>query len=198
VLGRGQHQRQASSLTTFLARLGCTRIGSPGIFGERNTKALFIGVKPQVGREHKWVGYRASFSRPGPRERGLAAGSFVRVTPADRRRLAGGCPQDSMSLPVWCGWSSSDSLAPPSTSPGAGVLRRARLPGVSRRATAARAEQQSCSEVLGALADVLAQGSGSSCWTSRSGISSTVTGTGSAGPKTLPADVTVPFSTYCM
>jgi hypothetical protein len=28
--------RQASSLAGFLARLGCTRIGSPGIFGVQN------------------------------------------------------------------------------------------------------------------------------------------------------------------
>jgi hypothetical protein len=28
-------------VATRLARLGCTRIGSPGIFGERTTKALF-------------------------------------------------------------------------------------------------------------------------------------------------------------
>jgi hypothetical protein len=44
-----------------LARLGCTRIGSPGIFGERNPIALFKGVKPQVARERKVGGYRASF-----------------------------------------------------------------------------------------------------------------------------------------
>jgi hypothetical protein len=44
-----------------LARLGCTRIGSPGIFGERDPKALFRAAKAQVVPELKWVGYRASF-----------------------------------------------------------------------------------------------------------------------------------------
>jgi hypothetical protein len=28
----------------FLERLGCTRIGSPGIFGERDPKALFMAA----------------------------------------------------------------------------------------------------------------------------------------------------------
>jgi hypothetical protein len=32
---------QASVSAGFFARLGCTRIGSPGIVGERDTKALF-------------------------------------------------------------------------------------------------------------------------------------------------------------
>jgi hypothetical protein len=36
-----------------LARLGWTRIGSPGIFGERNLKALFGAAKPQVAGERK-------------------------------------------------------------------------------------------------------------------------------------------------
>jgi hypothetical protein len=31
----------SSSPAGFLARLGWTRIGSPGIFGERSTNALF-------------------------------------------------------------------------------------------------------------------------------------------------------------
>jgi hypothetical protein len=33
--GRPTCRRHASSLVGFLARLGCTRIGSPGIFGEQ-------------------------------------------------------------------------------------------------------------------------------------------------------------------
>jgi hypothetical protein len=44
-----------------LARLGRTRIGSPGVFGEWDPKALFKAVKPQVAHERKWVDYRASF-----------------------------------------------------------------------------------------------------------------------------------------
>ncbi len=44
----------------FRARLGWTRIGSPGIFGERNTKALFRAAKGQVAGERKWAGYRVS------------------------------------------------------------------------------------------------------------------------------------------
>ena len=43
--GRPDHP---SSLVGRLARLGCTRIGSPGILGERNPKALFTAAKPQV------------------------------------------------------------------------------------------------------------------------------------------------------
>jgi hypothetical protein len=53
-----------SALVGRLARLGWTRIGSPGIFGERNPKALFKAVKPQVAHERKWVGYRASSRAP--------------------------------------------------------------------------------------------------------------------------------------
>ncbi len=34
----------SSALAGRLARLGWTRIGSPGIFGERTTKALFMAV----------------------------------------------------------------------------------------------------------------------------------------------------------
>jgi len=51
----------AQSSAGFFARLGCTRIGSPGIFGERDPKALFKGAKPQVAHERKSVGYQASF-----------------------------------------------------------------------------------------------------------------------------------------
>jgi hypothetical protein len=51
----------AQSSAGFFARLGCTRIGSPGIFGERDPKALFTGAKPQVAHERKSVGYQASF-----------------------------------------------------------------------------------------------------------------------------------------
>ena len=43
-------------LVVRLARLGCIRIGSPGIFGERNPKALFTAAKPQVPRERTRVG----------------------------------------------------------------------------------------------------------------------------------------------
>src|SRR3712207_3591315 len=42
-----------------------------------------------------------------------------------------------------------------------------------------------------------AQDSGRSCWTSRAGTSSTVTGAGVAGPKTRAAAVIVPFRTCC-
>ena len=51
---------QSSSLVGFFARLGCTRIGSPGIFGLSITKALFRAVKAQVAGERKWVSYRAN------------------------------------------------------------------------------------------------------------------------------------------
>ena len=34
----------AQSSAGFFARLGCTRIGSPGIFGERAPKALFMAA----------------------------------------------------------------------------------------------------------------------------------------------------------
>jgi hypothetical protein len=57
-----------------------------------------------------------------------------------------------------------------------------------------------CSDGKGlpGTADVPAQDSGSSWRTSRSGISSTVTGAGAAGPKTLVATAIVPLRTYCM
>ncbi len=42
---------QLFSLPTRLALLGCTRIGSPSIFGERNPKALFKVARPHVGVE---------------------------------------------------------------------------------------------------------------------------------------------------
>ncbi len=51
-----ERRDQPSSLGTFLARLGCTRIGSPGIFGERDPKALFKAAKPQVtGSMRGWL-----------------------------------------------------------------------------------------------------------------------------------------------
>jgi hypothetical protein len=50
------------SLGERLARLGWTRIGSPGIFGVRTTKALFRGLKPQGAGERKPEGYRVSFT----------------------------------------------------------------------------------------------------------------------------------------
>jgi hypothetical protein len=63
---QGSHDHgQVSSLVRVLARLGCTRIGSPGIFGERDPKALFTGAKPQVVQERKWVSYRASSPASG-------------------------------------------------------------------------------------------------------------------------------------
>jgi hypothetical protein len=49
----------------FLARLGWTRIGSPGISGERTTKALFNAEKPQVAEDRGSGGYRASLPAPG-------------------------------------------------------------------------------------------------------------------------------------
>jgi hypothetical protein len=54
-------QVSAQSSAGFFARLDGTRIGSPGIFGERDPKALFKGAKPQVAHERKSVGYQASF-----------------------------------------------------------------------------------------------------------------------------------------
>ncbi len=57
-LACSSRSHQASSLVERLARLGWTRIGSPGIFGERNTKALFRAAKGQVAGERKWAGYR--------------------------------------------------------------------------------------------------------------------------------------------
>ena len=51
---------QSLSLVERLARDGWTRIGSPGILRERDPKALFRAVKPQVAHERKRVGYRAS------------------------------------------------------------------------------------------------------------------------------------------
>ena len=60
VLDRPRSHDGASSLVGRLARLGCTRIGSPGIFGERNPKALFRAAKAQVAGERKGAGYRAS------------------------------------------------------------------------------------------------------------------------------------------
>ena len=58
-----------SSLVGRLARLGCTRIGSPGVFGERDPKALFTVAKAQVGRERQWVSYRASSRAWDPRRK---------------------------------------------------------------------------------------------------------------------------------
>ena len=54
---------QDFSLVGRLARLGCTRIGSPGIFGERNPKALFRAMKPQVAHERKRASLSGEFSR---------------------------------------------------------------------------------------------------------------------------------------
>jgi hypothetical protein len=42
---------------------GCTRIGSPGISGERNTGAPFRAAERQVARERKW-GSSGESSRP--------------------------------------------------------------------------------------------------------------------------------------
>jgi hypothetical protein len=51
---------EALSLLGRLARLGWTRIGSPGIFGLSITKALFRAAKAQVAGERKWGSYRAN------------------------------------------------------------------------------------------------------------------------------------------
>jgi hypothetical protein len=62
-----------SSVTAgFLARLGCTRIGSPGIFGVRAMKALFKRLKPEVASERKVPSYQASSTASMERERPLA------------------------------------------------------------------------------------------------------------------------------
>jgi hypothetical protein len=60
VLDGGGRRAHSFSLVGRLARLGCTRIGSPGIFGERGAKALFMTAKPQVAPKRERVGYRAS------------------------------------------------------------------------------------------------------------------------------------------
>jgi len=60
VLIRRECRDHPYSLVRSLVRLGCTRIGTPGIFGEREPKALFKLARPQVARERKSVGYRAS------------------------------------------------------------------------------------------------------------------------------------------
>ena len=49
-----------SVLVGRLARDGCTRIGSPGIFGVWNTEALFRAVELQVTDERKWGSHRAN------------------------------------------------------------------------------------------------------------------------------------------
>src|SRR4051812_31201441 len=71
VLDVRRRRSHSFSLVERLARLGCTRIGSPGILGERDPKALFKGAKPQMARERKLVGYRAS--SPPRRDRRLAS-----------------------------------------------------------------------------------------------------------------------------
>ena len=53
----------SSALLERLARLGCTRIGSPGIFGELTVQALCMPAYPQVDHEAPLAGCRASFSR---------------------------------------------------------------------------------------------------------------------------------------
>ena len=44
----------------FLARLGCTRIGSPGIFGEQTRSAMYTVAKAQVTRERTSGSYPVS------------------------------------------------------------------------------------------------------------------------------------------
>ena len=51
---------QASSLTGFLARLGCTRIGSPGIFGKQTRSAMCRPANVQVTPERSWGSYPVS------------------------------------------------------------------------------------------------------------------------------------------
>jgi len=58
VLGRQERPDRAPSLVGRLARLGCSRIGSPGILGERDPEALFTATWRQVRRERRSVGTR--------------------------------------------------------------------------------------------------------------------------------------------
>jgi hypothetical protein len=51
VLGLGRRVRQSSSPAGFFARLGCTRMGSPGIIGVQTAEALFKRAYPQVNDE---------------------------------------------------------------------------------------------------------------------------------------------------
>ena len=65
---------QAGSAAGFLARLGWTRIGSPGIFGERAGGALFTAVRPQVADEREWGSCRASSSSSDSRQQARDTG----------------------------------------------------------------------------------------------------------------------------
>jgi hypothetical protein len=56
---------QLFSVVGALARLGWTRIGSPGIFGVQTPSTMCWTVDGQVGRERKSESYQASVaSRP--------------------------------------------------------------------------------------------------------------------------------------
>ena len=75
----------SSALLERLARLGCTRIGSPGIFGELTVQALCMPAYPQVDHEAPLAGCRASFSRCLWR-RGVPEGGLGRLR----------CPPDTL------------------------------------------------------------------------------------------------------
>jgi hypothetical protein len=55
--------RQVFSLVGALARLGWTRIGSPGIFGVQTPSTMCSAVNPQVVVERKSQSYQASCAR---------------------------------------------------------------------------------------------------------------------------------------
>jgi hypothetical protein len=75
---------QSFPLVGRLARLGCTRIGSPAIFGERDLKALFKAAKPQVARERESASYRASSGARDARREAIARAPRPPLTVAMR------------------------------------------------------------------------------------------------------------------
>jgi hypothetical protein len=75
-----------------LARLGCTRIGSPGIFGERAPKALFKPVEAHVTLEREATGALEQVPVPGVDEgtrasTGQASGGSLPDGPAADSRV---------------------------------------------------------------------------------------------------------------
>ncbi len=64
--GAPTSSRQVFSLVGALARLGCTRIGSPGIFGVQTPSAMCWTANPQVARERKSESYQANLARLPP------------------------------------------------------------------------------------------------------------------------------------
>ncbi|MCU1615038.1 MAG: hypothetical protein JWO98_2578 [Frankiales bacterium] len=68
--GRAEEKEgQASSLVRALARLGCTRIGSPGIFGVQTRQTSCSGAKYLVALERIGGGYPGSAFAPLRRSR---------------------------------------------------------------------------------------------------------------------------------